>query len=398
MAGAQEVLDTLIATMTAVAKPKPGGYAHDATVAPLPGQIDVTEILQGDVGLTWITKDVRFTDHQLVADLTPATLATEILGGIPLGGVAPLPGVPGLLGQLEGAVPLLSTSKLAVTVAVTWEVLNERMEALPAGEFQAPNGVAGVSIPIVFMPPMAELTVGAPPAPVLRHLRATVTLSVAGVSASRVLPAIPIPVPPLLVPKVLASFVHVNFQAKSGDDDGGVFVLVPPNSPLRSIEQLNSTLSALQTAVTSLKSFASFATFLLGLSELTGALAATPYFAFAAENAIDNLNDITLIQRSWYENDTELEDELSSMIFVGPAGARVEVNCETDQSDENGRFTMTIGGGGFTICRSLHDFSESRQPATEPPNMISVQVKPTHFWLDDDGLSFGDWTSSMRFL
>lgn len=398
MIGAQEILDSFVATMSAGAKPKPGGYAYDATVAPLPGQIEVTELVEGPLGMTWITKDVRFTDHQLVADLEPATLATEILGGIPLGGVSPLPGVPGVLGQLEGVVPLLSTSKLAVTVAVTWEVLDERMEPLPAEEFQAPNGLTGVSIPIVFKPPMAELTVGAPPGPVTRHLRATVTLSAGGKDAPRTLPPIPIPLLPLLVPKVLASFVHVNFQAKSGDDDGGAFILVPSNSPLRSIEQLNTTLSALQTAVTSLKSFASFASFLLGLSELTGALAATPYFAFAAEDRIDDLNDITLIQRSWYENDTELEDELSSMIFVGPAGARVEVNCETDQDKENGRFTMTVGGDGFTICRSLHDFSASRQPATEPPNMISVQEKPTHSLLDDDDLSFGDWTSSMRFL
>ena len=397
MPGVADVLQSLVDSMSAVAKPKPGGYAFDATVQPLPGQIDVTEILEGDLGLTWITKDVRFADADPVADVE--SLAGEILGGLPLGGVSPPTGVGGLLGQLKGVVPLLSTTKLSVKVEVTWEVLDQDKATLPSDQYQAPNGLTGVSIPVVFKPPMVELVTNvAVPAPAMRYLRAKVKLTVPGGTKEATLPEIPVPVPPLAVPKVLVSFIHSNFQAKDGDDDGGAFILVPPNSPLRSIEQLNSTLAAVQTAVTSLKGFAGFASFLLGLSELTGALTATPYFAFAATNEVPNLNDITLIQRSWYENDTELEDELSSMIFIGPAGAQADVYCETDFNDENGRFVITVGGDGFTICRSLHDTSESRRPATEPANMIEVKKKPTHSLLDDDDLTFGDWTSGMKFI
>lgn len=392
-----DALQSLVDSMSAVAKPKPGGYAFDATVQPMPGQLDVTEVLEGDLDLTWITKDVRFADANPVADVENLA-AGQILGGLPLGGVSPPTGVGGLLAQLKGCVPLLSTTKLSVKVDVTWEVLNEEKKPLPADQYQAPNGLTGASIPVVFKPPTTELVTTKAPEPVLRHLRAKVTLSVPGGTKERTLPEIPVPIVPLAVPKVLVSFIHANFQAKHGDDDGGAFILVPPNSPLRSIEQLNSTLSALQTAVTSLKGFASFASFLLGLSELTGALAATPYFAFAATNEVPNLNDITLIQRSWYENDTELEDELSSMIFIGPAGAKVDVYCETGFEDENGQFVMSVGGDGFTICRTLHDKSATRQPATEPANMIEVKKKPTHSLLDDDDLTFGDWTSGMKFI
>jgi hypothetical protein len=400
-----DVLTSLVDTMGALTTPKPGGFAVDGTVVPKPGQIDVTEIIKGALDLTFLTKDVRFSDAKLEPDLTAVGLDPKILGGLPLGGVTTLPGVGGLLGQVTGSLPLLDKARLSVSIEVTWTVLDAEGRPLATDQWSVSKGtvvndggvtkIRGTDITVAFLPAVEELTSNNPvPAPVIRTLRAHVKLSAGGTTVERDLPDIPVPVPTLAIPKVLAAFLHVNFQARDGDDDGGVLVMVPGNSPLRSVEQLSTTLSALQAAVTTVKSFAGFATFLLGLDELIGALAASPYFAFAATDAIDDLNDITIIQRSWYENDTELEDELSSMIFIGPAGKVLDVFCETDFDDENGHCKVTVGPDHVTLIRSLH----SDHPASEPGGMVQVLVEPTHVLIDDDDLTFGDWTSSLRFL
>lgn len=400
-----DVLTGLAATMGASANPLPGGFAFASTVAPKPGQVDVTDVINGAVDLTFVTKDVRFADAKSEPSLAPAALDPKILGGIPLGGITPITGVGGILGQLKGTLPLLDQAKVWVTLDVVWTVLDEAGNPLASDKWSVTTGtliddagtkkIRGTDIVVAFLPEVVELTANNPvPAPTTRKLRAHVKLTAGGQTFERDLPDIPLPVPRLAIPKVLAAFLHTNFQARDGDDDGGVLVMVPANSPLRSIQQLNSTLSALQTAVTSVKSFATFATFLLGLNELVGALAAQPYFAFAATDEISDLNDITLIQRSWWENDTELEDELSSMIFIGPAGKVVDCFCETDFDDENGRFKLTVGPNFATLVRSLH----ADHPDSEPPGMVNVLVEPTHVLIDDDNLTFGDWLSSLKFL
>lgn len=393
MPGITEALNGLIDTMTGSATPKPGGQSFVTDVLPRPGQLEVAEVLNGAIDLTWITKDIRFSGDSLETELTPAVLDTSIIGGMPIP-VLGTTGVPGLLGQLGGTLPLLNQTKVSVKFDVSWRALDERGSELPSSEWSAPGGLEGPKIAIAFAPEIIELTSSVvAPSPTIRKLRATVKLTVAGVPpVERDLPDVPVPVLPLPIPKVVAAFLHTNFQPRSGDDDGGVFVMVPSDSPLKNAAQLNSTLSSLQTAVGNLAAFAKFAGFLLGLNDLLNAVAAQPYFAMAATNVIEDLNDITIIQNSWYENDIELEDELSSMIFIGPATARLEIFCETEFDDENGHGILSLPDSCAVVVRSLHH----DVPPTQPPDLWQTVKVPDHSIVDPDG--FGDWTSSLRFV
>lgn len=392
MPGVQQVLEGLLDTMAASALPKPGGQAFVTDVLPRPGQVDVAEVVQGAVDLTWVTKDVRFATDDLETALDKATLDPKILGGMPIAGTL-LTGVPGLVGQLAGSLPLLHETRVPVALSVTWRVLDGRGQELPGSEWRAPGGLSGPEVTVAFAPEVVELTSSVvPPAPTLRYLRAHVALTAGGVTVERDLPDVPVPVAPLPVPRVLGCFRHTGFSPRSGDDDGFAFVMVPTSSPVKSLAQLNGTLSQLQTAVGSLVDFGRFATFLLGLSDLVNAVAAQPYFALAAADGIEDLNDITVIQNSWYENDIELEDEISSMVLVGPPDTGVEVWCETGFDDENGLGTLRVPDTCAVVVRSLH----ADVPTTQPPDRWTTQKTPDHTFTDPDG--FGDWSSGLRFV
>lgn len=383
-----DVLEGLLEAMTASAKPQAGGHAFLTDVQPRPDQIEVAEIIPGAVELTWITKDVRFDTEDYEASLDPAALNEAIIGGMPIPGLSQLDGVPGLLGQLEGTLPLLNQAKVSVKLEVRWRVLDDRTgEELDPNMWRAPGGLEGPSILVVFAPEVVELTSTPPPGPTMRRLRAHVKLTAAGVSKEGDLPDVKVPVLPLPIPKVLASFRHSNFQATDEDEDGFVFILVPSGSPLKTVEQLNQTLDTLQTTANSLKDFAQFAAFLAGVGELANAVTAQPFFVFASTDSIDDLNDFTAIQNDWYENDIELENEISSLIFIGPAGVKVELYCETEQDDENGQGRLTVGPSFFTLVRSLH----AEHPSTEPGGLFEVIAEA------DGDPGFGDWLSSMEF-
>ncbi|MFF5973995.1 hypothetical protein ACFY7C_20945 [Streptomyces sp. NPDC012769] len=405
MADTVQVLKSIAATMKAVVTPQPGGCAFNGTITPAPGNVDIVEILKGQLDLTFLTKDVRYADAKPAEAVTPAGLEGAILGGQPLSGVTPPAGVGGLLGQLSGTVPMLSETEVPVQLDVEWSVQDENGQPLDREKWNVTQGelsdtgptptIKGTDIAVALKPEVQELTTTnlAPP-PVKRQLKARVMLKVLDKSTEWIdLPAVPVLVPTLALPKLLAAFRHGNFQAKSDDEDGFVFILVPGNSPLRSIEQLNATLSTLQTAVSSLKSFASFATFLLRLDALVGSLAASPYFAFAAADAIPDLNETTVIQNDWFTNDIELEDEFSSMIFIGPAGKVLDCFCEVNFNNENGHFKLTIGPDFFTVIRDLTH--QHTNPVSDPGGMVQVVKAPSN---PTGTNSFNDFLTSLRFL
>ncbi|MEU4351848.1 hypothetical protein [Streptomyces sp. NPDC023838] len=167
-----------------------------------------------------------------------------------------------------------------------------------------------------------------------------------------------------------------------------VLFMVPGNSPLRSVEQLKSTLATLQETVTTLKAFPDFAAFLLGLDSLVSGVTANPYFAFAAADGVPVLNDTTVIQNDIFTNDIELEDEISSMIFIGPPKKVVHWFCEDDYDIGDGDLTVKVGPQFFTVIRSF----EGDNPASDPTGMVVVLHQP-----DNTDDTFNDFMSSVRF-
>jgi hypothetical protein len=110
-----------------------------------------------------------------------------------------------------------------------------------------------------------------PPLQVTRFIRAIVTLAAGGTTIvindpsnpnnvpDVTLPDVPVLIPVLAIPTLLALFLHVDFAAKDGDDDGAVLIVVPASSPLRSFEQVQPLLNTLESTVSSLPAIPRFA-------------------------------------------------------------------------------------------------------------------------------------------
>ncbi|HMF56054.1 MAG TPA: hypothetical protein VK619_06820 [Pyrinomonadaceae bacterium] len=380
--------------------------------------LHATDFVPAGFELTWITRNVLFRDFKTVpafdaSPFVPSSVDALVTGSIPaiVPTVVPTPllnnvgtqqlqGVPGQLAQLAGNIPI--PVEVPVGVSVTWEVLDsDGTTVLMAGTttFTAPNGTSSPEVSFVFAPQTVEMTSQMTIPTVQRFIRATIKLTAGTVNYTFTLPNIPVDVPAIPIPKVIVFFLHAYFSPSWGDDEGAAFIVVPNNSPLRSLAQLQGVLNTLQSTVSTLTGLAEFASFLLGLNDLIGTLPAQPYVQFRvadASNKLNNFNDVTLIQRSWYENDTEAEDELSSLIFIGPPGRRVQCFNDRDTKTDEGAFELTIGPKLHAIIRNLH----SATPASEPDgNEINILNAPSGWRFDAASFikTFGDELSSLSF-
>jgi hypothetical protein len=362
--------------------------------------VRVTDLVDGAFNVTWISKNVRFnnfnTETAFNADpFVPSSIDALLAGGMParvpvvgnVVGTQELAGVPGELSQLAGTFPI--AIEVPVSVSVAWSVIDSagNVVAQGPGTFTAPNGLASPEATFLFVPQTVELT-NTTTVPLVRlFIRATITLTAGTTTHSQTLPDIPIDILAIPIPTVIVFFLHSNFAAANGDDDGAAFIVVPNDSPLHSLSELQTVLNTLESTLSSLTSIAELAALLLGVSELTGALAAQPHIQFRVANSsndFNNFNNVTLIQRAWYQNDTEAEDELSSLILIGPV--RRQARCFIDRNRTGGRFTLTIGPELHAIVRSLHASS----PAVEPAGAAIT--------IDNPASTFGDELSSLSFL
>jgi hypothetical protein len=353
----------------------PPGQLFNVTLSPSPSQLTALDEITRTINLTWSSKDVRFV-NEILDNL-------NILGPMPIGGLFTL-GTPGSLQRLLASVPI--PMEVPVAVSVTWTLWRPGPPEtqLAAVDFNAPGGLTLPEVALLFRPDIVDLG-SSLPAPKEIRMRGRVVMSVGSTSVSIQLPDVPVFVPAIAVPTMALFFLHTNFSAKQGDDDGAVLIVVPASSPLRSFEQLQPVMDALDSALSSLSTFASFASFLLGVRDVTAALPAQPHIQFRAENGIGNLNDITLIQRSIFENDTEAEDELSSLIFVGPPGRRLQCFNARNFGTGEGQFDIVLGPEMFAAVRDLH----SGTPTVEPGGAaISFPAAAGNF---------GDTLSSIRF-
>jgi hypothetical protein len=387
--------------------------------------VDVTEtvsqLTDATLDIGFLTKNVRFQDFPVSGD--PSTLAGgTVIGGGPIAdpeilagtftslidpfteGDATRPGVPGLLGRLKGTyqlpVDVTQTLTLAVQVEVQWHIRDENgnpivdvawTDGTQSGTGQPPALTASealADLTLTLSAVFVELT--STPAPVAqRSISASIRLSAGQVSTGFVeLPPVTVPVPAIPLPTVLL------LQDSSFKDNK--LVVVPASSPIvdpakdaikTALDTLNSALGALGGAV----GLASF--FVGNLGTVKDAIDAAGNFVFRKTDSISNLNDIDL--EGGFFNDTEAEDELSSLIFVGPPRRKVQAFNARSSSDSEGEMDVTVGPELLVLAQSLH----SNSPASDPPGRISVPKAPTgtrNLGLHDI-TSFGDELSSLRF-
>ena len=117
---------------------------------------------------------------------------------------------------------------------------------------------------------------------------------------------------------------------------------------------------------------------------LHAALLAEDHVQFRQADEIANLNDITLA--SGWLNDTEAEDEISSLLLFGPPGRAVDLFNDRSFGVSEGVFTIKTQKQLVAGVRDLHtDF-----PSVEPVDASLLRRGAP----DDD---FGDELSSLRF-
>jgi hypothetical protein len=365
-------LDTILATLyVQVESPVAAGAGYQvvARVASL-HPLTLTDILSLPLDLSIIGKGMRFVDEELTNLAIKGPLKAFDLTKVP---PEIDPGVPGLLGRIAGALPVPVT--VAIQVRVTWSVhrvggpFEFDTELDENEEFIAPSGLTSPEVLVLIAPPVVELTRDEPPLIAMR-VRASVRLAAqtsAGLleTGPRVIEA-PFAVPALPIPTVLALFRGSNYSDV-------VLVMVPESSPAADeVDLLNNILLPLQQRIATLLWAGRFVAFLVGLQFLTSKLG-NRKTAFEKNDGRANLNGIKLINRPWPEDDTEAENELSSIVFVGASGRQVACFNARRYKGGDGWFTLTVREKLHAKVPSLH----SKKPESGPDGTeLVVRRKP----------------------
>jgi hypothetical protein len=278
-----------------------------------------------------------------------------------------LSGVPGLLGQIAGAIPVLVNAP--VSLSVTWSVQRNGVDLVEGTDFLAPGGLTSPAITLIFGPTFKEL--GQEGTSTLTIV-AKVTLHAFTESVDVPPLSLTVTIPDLGLPRVLAAFRHSNFSPKDGGDGGFAFVMVPGSYPFREFNQLSPVLTDLQTALSSLQMFVHVAGFLIGLNDLLSAVPSQPDIQFRAADKIGDLEDIVF--ESHILGDYDADEEISSAILIGLGGTSVEIFNDDDLQDDDGKVTLTTGDQMWAALTSFsfHDQGEANNFAQPDPSVVTV--------------------------
>src|SRR3954449_3960701 len=98
------ILGGLTSHLTSSVTPQPGALVT-AEISALPKDLDATDVVGGEVDLTFVGKDVLYVTSHLEPSFVPADLNSATTGPKPVTGataiIAGIIGTPGLLGQLK---------------------------------------------------------------------------------------------------------------------------------------------------------------------------------------------------------------------------------------------------------------------------------------------------------
>jgi hypothetical protein len=388
----------------------PIGALDDKGLLQVVDLVTATEVVNAPIDLSLITKNVRFlntdiTNPQILGGLPINDLLAINVGNVTTGATNP-PGVPGLVGMLTGTLPLPidvthpETFQVRADVRwriaegshtvsdVSWTVGGTSPLSGTGGDIQPPSGRGLDPVDLLFDLAFTELVGGAAPI-VHRTLHASLQLAAGPVSSGWIdLPPVPLDLPAIPVPTLVVYCQNKDFQSNK-------LVVVPANSPLDE-STIEGALTELRDVLTPLRATSSFLGIFLDEFDTVANLIRSGNLHFRKTNEIANLNDIDL--ESGWINDTEAEDELSSLVFVGPPGRRIENFNDRDFSTSEGQMDVTLRHELIALLRDTH----STSPASEPPGCVTVPFAPHGSHWDgvdpwSDITSFGDQLSSMRF-
>jgi hypothetical protein len=319
-------------------------------------------------------------------------------------------------GLITGKLPL--PIQVPVRVEVEWSVVEllpgqKQKDLKEGGDFEivpasAKPGGTLFKVPelsFLFKPRIVEPTEDQiVPGPITAEIRAKVILSATPVNETdevKSLPVelrLPVLLPVIPLPTVLALFRHANFLPRDTNlrsranfvdtPDGFVLLVVPEDSPLKALTNLFdvlNTVAQLGSLVGSL--VPAQARLLLGLQKLAAAISAQPHIKFRAVKELSNLNAVVMIQRDLTHNDIEVEDEVSSLILIGPEGTKASLFNRRDFGEGDGHLEVLTGGARLVVIRDLHT---AGKPVSETGGSIDIKKDSTK----RDG--FGQAISSLK--
>jgi hypothetical protein len=289
----------------------------------------------------------------------------------PLHGLQVLDALPGL------DVPIPTP----VTVKVEWYVEDENHQPVDARPLQ---GATALETDLLVPVPFVELTGKLVEQPFEKYyVGARVQLSVGDVTtAFEELPELEVSLPAVPIPTLAAFFPDDDYMTRT--NQGGCLLVVPARSPLKSTTELLIVLERLRTAVDNLRTVLSLAALILGVRELVEAVPRAQIANFAVTDRIRHLNNIPVVRRTW-RDDPDWDDQIHSMIFIGPPGTTLTCYSDKGFDTNEGAFRLTLDDDKASMIRGLATDS----PKPHPASTIDIMVP------DSDG--FHDSMSSIEF-
>lgn len=373
----------------------------------------VTDVKNCKVELTWITKDVLFKagnfENALQTFPPNLTALNEIIQvaqslATPAS-LLPLPGVPGIIGQLIGSVPVPTTvsTETPISAKVEWAVLDKDGAALDSNLFKN-LGASPERAVFVLAPDVVSASEAA--APSVRKIKATVTLEAKVGNATLTAPpldlVVPFSVPPLKIPTLITLFVHGLFDlsTRPGGRHGNALFLVPPEVPYRSLSTLAEAIRGLARVVEPLSghfpdllgkgSLIFFAKLLLRYAGFLTALAEPGIqatFLFLGSHEEPNLSDFK------FPDEQDVNDTFSSMLLFGMPGKGGRFFNNEEHKEDEGAWEVKVPKESIAVMiESLHAHGADDPPSSNPEGATSLIHKAK------EGQSFGDRMTSYRLI
>lgn len=382
---------------------------------------------------------LRLNVQNVTGSLPPgvAALFGTLNGSINTAGNAPdaasLPGVPGVLGRIVGSVqiPIQTTGPVErpLAVSVRWRITDDGRTATDVSWTLNPDGAPDDSNPvnrpfsgrggdvspdparalqplqIIFPPAFTELTdpvQSSSPPVISRTIHASVRLQTrdTGISSDWIdLPPLSVTFPAIPVPTVLVLF-------KGSDFGDNIVIVVPSTSPLSDVGTVIGALNALNTTISSLTMpLPSTDPLSISLAALLSRLADLPTriqgirdrrgedVLFRKADEIAYLFDVVWYWGILYIGRDTAQDNISSLIFIGPPRRRVDCFNADNFRDIEGQMYVTLGPELIAEISSL----DSASPASTPPGRSGVVRVPGGARRLVGIRVFNDEFSSLRF-
>lgn len=284
---------------------------------------------------------------------------------------------------------------ISVYVSVEWKIFDDSGKQLVVGDdFLAPDGIASPQVVFTIASPAEEPTdENPPPAPKPYKITVHVRLDAQGIPHEFNLQDIPVLVPVISVPLILALFRHDQFYRPELWGNAILIVTPPGSDQPKDVGTVLASIQPVRAIASRFAGLAWFALFLAELDKLASLLRTPPpkqpaikVVPVASDSTLNDLKDIRLFSHkdNWGRVKKFYADQTSSLIVIGAPNRRVELFNKTDRQTGKGQLNLTLDKQMFVAIPSLH----SPSPSATPQSAVAIAEAPPD--------SFGNTIKSLK--